>query len=209
MATPSTNQVTGQRTISRLARATIALVMLLHIPTSAASAQTSPAPNIYANFLGTWSGTQRAFKPGQEGTHALELKIAQDGKKNRLRFDYTYGKHGDKEFSRTRRFVEINPDKSELILQWQGDSADHYKILDLSEFVRRGLGTFSASMAWKEGRARHFSQFTLSLEPDSLQWQWEESPNGLNYEPLSLFTLKRVGPAPPISLQEAAAGRSN
>jgi hypothetical protein len=156
---------------------------------------TTPKADIYANFLGTWVGSDHYLKNNVPVDISLELTITETKKKDAIRCDYTYSKKGQKDYDRTTRFLTLLPATSEMILQWKGEDKDHYKASGLDEFSQAGLGTFTAVTTLMVNGQKTMYRGTFELGKDSFKYQWEKSLDGRDFNVSAIFLLTRVIPA--------------
>src|SRR6185437_10613621 len=98
---------------------------------SRSQARTAAPPDIYANFVGVWVGTDHYLKDGAEVTKPLRLTIEETKKKDAMRFMYEYGTKGQKDYSQPRRRITLNPSRAEMTSEWDDSAKDHWKALGL------------------------------------------------------------------------------
>ncbi len=164
---------------------------------SAAQTTPPPASQVYANFFGTWAGSNHYKKDDGWHDSKVNLKISPD--KRGMRFDYDYveddGKGGHDRYT---RFVTLTPSNSQVILQFSGSSKETYVATGLSEFARTGFGTFSfgtssgTSFIVRPDSKPSASRCIFALEKDDFSYEWQSGDLGKPYKIYALWTLKRV-----------------
>jgi hypothetical protein len=176
-----------------LARA-LGLVLLVALCCRVAAFGQAPATlstDIYANFVGTWVGTDRYLKDGAMITVLLRLEISETKKKDGLQCVYTYGEKGQKGFERSQRRITLNPSDGEMTSQWKRHSTEHYKAKDLDEFAKTGLGTFTSATEVKEDGKTVMYEGVFSLSKDKFFYRWDKSSDGKTFVTNGVFTLER------------------
>lgn len=155
----------------------------------------APPIDVYANFLGTWVGTNQHMEKGTAVETAVKLEITETKKNNAMRIDYTYGKQGEHDFGRETRFVTIASDKNIVMLQWKGEEEDPWAAQGLGDFMKTGLGVFTLQrVQGGAGNTTITYRGTFFLQPDTFSYQWEVSTDGKKFEATGIWELKRVLP---------------
>jgi hypothetical protein len=175
--------------------------IILLFQTAQLSAQTSvpSGVQVYSNFLGTWTGTNRYKREDIWHEGKLKLRITSD--KRGMRFDYDYldqDKKGKEHHDRSTRFVTLIPNGDKVVLQWDGSDTETYRANGLSKFAETGFGAFSFSGLWPDRKpAAMKCMFTLSK--DEFAYQWESGDPGSPYQLTAVWTLKKIATTAPPS----------
>ena len=148
----------------------------------------SAKPDIYANFVGVWVGTDKYLKDGKEITRAVRVTIQET--KNGMKWDYVYGT-GDQKDDRYTRLVTFHPSKSEIIFRYDDAEAEHFKAVDLDALEKNGYGVFYATNAYGEEGKKTTYLVKFDLEADTFRYGWFHSEDGKNFAQTSSYSLKR------------------
>jgi len=123
----------------------VASALALFPPAVALAQQTSNAqPDIYANFVGVWVGTDTYLENGREVTEPERVIVVESKKKDSMNWKYEDGTKGRKGYDRYSRQITLSPADSEITLVWENSVSEKLKAADLDTFAKTGLGTFSA-----------------------------------------------------------------
>jgi hypothetical protein len=164
---------------------TLFCLLVLHIALfrSVAVGQTLPS-DPYRNFVGDWSGVIE--KNSEDMPSTLTLHITEEVKKNRMRWDYVFGKPGEKGYTRDTKWIALKPGKEEMSTKWKGQDELEFKTINLHDFDARGFGVFVA----RERGA--LQRCTYELRPATLDYLWETA-DGQSYKIYSKFHFTRDG----------------
>src|ERR1700722_19615037 len=178
------------------------LILLLLLPISMTVCAQTPsvvpttALDVYANFVGDWVGTVLQLDHGVIVTTPVELKVTESGKKDSMRFEYTFGRKVENHFEDTSRIVTLNPGTSEVTSQYKGDHKEVNEATGLAKFAETGYGVFAFSRtlhASPGGIGSHpsFYRCTFSLKPNTFSYQPEVSSDGKTFMPTSVYSFSR------------------
>jgi hypothetical protein len=148
----------------------------------------------YDHFVGEWSGTDVYRSDHGMITIPVTIAITETKDKKSLRFDYSYGHKGEKDYSEQIRFLVLDPAKGEVTLNWQHDSKEHYTARELDEFVKTGYGALEFSNSEKMNGITMAFRCALTLTQDTLSYFWEESRNGAPFQVTGTFRFVRTPP---------------
>jgi len=163
---------------------------------SRSQARTAAPPDIYANFVGVWVGTDHYLKDGAEVTKPLRLTIEETKKKDAMRFMYEYGTKGQKDYSQPRRRITLNPSRAEMTSEWDDSAKDHWKALGLDLFAQKNLGLFRAVAADEENGKKVVWVETFDLGKDTFRYVVERSEDGRTFAITKTFVLNREAQPP-------------
>jgi hypothetical protein len=151
--------------------------------------------DIYANFVGTWIGTNHFLKDGVDTRHLVRVEITETKKHDAIICNYTYGKKGEKGFDHRSLRITLNPLKSEMTLLWNNEDTNHLKTSGLDSFAATGLGTFTGAFTAASNQMISASETTYEvlfhLEKDSYNYEWRSGRKGQALVLESVFSLKR------------------
>jgi len=159
------------------------------------SGNASRVESVYRNFLGSWEGESERMVSGRHVRETIELVVTEEPKKHRLRFDYhrNNGRIPD-----NSRFLNLDPSKETMTMQWKGSPMDRCAASGLKEFAQTGLGDFSAICQSKTDRLYDsttgqpgLNRMTLHLGIDTLDYEWALSTDGKTYAVYSKYSFKR------------------
>jgi hypothetical protein len=161
----------------------------------------------YRNFLGSWEGESERMVGGQHVRETIELVVTEEPKNHRLKFDYH---HNNGRIPDNSRFLNLDPSKEIVTMQWKGSPKDRCAASGLKKFVQTGLGDFSAICHSKTDRLYDpmtgqlgTNRITLHLGIDTLDYEWALSTDGKIYKVYSKFSFKRQPKHDNVSLQDA------
>jgi hypothetical protein len=151
--------------------------------------------SVYRNFLGSWEGESERVINGQHVRETVELLVTEEPKKHRLRFDYH---HNNGRVPDNRRFLNLDPSKEIVTMQWRDSPKDRCAASGLKEFAATGLGDFSAICHSKTDHLYDpmtgqlgISRITLHLGIDTLKYEWALSTDGKIYADFARLSFKR------------------
>src|SRR5260370_29750359 len=81
------------------------------------TANAHPNIDIYKNFVGRWTGYHEGTEKGTPVRISLEIVVTEEKNGKSMRFDYTYGTKGEKDFERLTRYVELQPASAAMSLR--------------------------------------------------------------------------------------------
>lgn len=179
-------------------RGTLTLPISVFIYCLAACGQSAPSgqPDIYANFVGVWVGTDHYRNDkDQDVTEDLRIEITESKKKDALECLYTYGHKGQKGFERKHRRITLDPTSAKMTSKFDGTDQDAYQTFGLSEFAVSGLGTFRAAKAEMIDGKKVLFLGLFTLDMDKFDYRWESSSDDAKtFAPFGSFSLHRESP---------------
>ena len=116
----------------------------------------------------------------------LTLHISEDAKNNRMRWDYVFGKPGEKGYEQATKWITLKPEKDEMSTKWKGHPGLEFKTVSLHDFADQGFGVFVALTRGAPQRC------TYELRPATFDYLWETS-DGKSYKIYSKFHFTRDG----------------
>jgi hypothetical protein len=158
-----------------------------------------PTADLYKNFLGHWTGYNESAQKGSVVHTSLDLVVTEEKNGKSMRFDYTYGKKGEKDFERLTRYVELRPTDAVMILRWKGEEKMTYKTDGLERFAQDGFGRFTAEQQRFLSQQKVFDRGTFELQQKTFFYKWERSTDGLHYAVTGVFALARETSATPTT----------
>lgn len=165
----------------------VALLSHLIMPLSVLRGQVNPGPtkaDPYRNFVGDWSGTALVNPDNEPPAVTLHISEEKDG--GRMRWDYVFGKPGEKGYTQATKWITFKPAKEEMSTKWKGHPGLEFKTVNLNQFADQGFGAFGALMRGASSRC------TYELRPATLDYLWETS-DGKTYKIYSKFHFTRDG----------------
>lgn len=145
-------------------------VMVLGVLSSCLVSAQAPPSGPYRNFIGDWSGTVEINPEDMPPT--LTLHITEDVKKHRMRWDYVFGKPGEKGYAKDTKWIEFKPSKEEMVTEWKGQHEDDFKTTTLNDFAFYGFGVIIAAERGGLNRCIY------NLQPTTLDYLWQTSEEG-------------------------------
>jgi hypothetical protein len=153
---------------------------------------TTPPIDIYAGFVGTWTGLGEYDMKGTHVAQPITISITETKKRDALKCEYVYGTKGKKYFSRDTRVIVFDRVRSVMKSHWKGKSSDVYQLEKFQAFAATGLGTFTAvAHELDQGRPAVFVGL-FHLERNNFSYKWDKSFDGKTFVPYGSFTLTRV-----------------
>jgi hypothetical protein len=151
---------------------------------------------LYSHFVGVWVGTYYGYREPKIVTSPVRVVITIDAKRERLRWEYTYGTKGQKSYDHLVRFMAIDPAKSWVTIN-QAGSEWTYKAGDLKELLDTGYGIFhfaGAEFQFSSG-SDVVSLGTYEIKEDSLYYCWAETSNRVDFSTRAEWKLTRESAA--------------
>jgi hypothetical protein len=155
------------------------------------SRETTPAQDIYRNFLGKWIGSSVVLRNGSYIKTPGEVIISELPEKHLMRLDYTFRRKEKTEVATQTQFVQLDPTKAKMKMHWQGNPREErYKVTGLDTFAETGLGDFTASQPVSdEGSTKNIDRITFHLGRDTLDYEWERTSDGQHYATIFMVSL--------------------
>ncbi|MBB5316780.1 hypothetical protein [Tunturibacter empetritectus] len=169
------------------------LLALLYLSPRSESQSASSQQNldIYKNFIGRWIGYNETLQNGSLKRVPLELLVTEEKDGKSIRVDYTYGRKGDDGFERQTRYIELRPEKAEMILHWKGEEREKFQTDGLEQFAENGLGKFVAQQKPSGNGQKVIYRATFELQPKTFSYVWERSGDGQKYGITGTFSFTR------------------
>jgi hypothetical protein len=149
--------------------------------------------------VGHWIGYNESVQKGAVVHTSLDLVVTEEKNGKSMRFDYTYGKKGEKDFKRLTRYVELRPTDAVVILRWKGEEKMSYNTDGLERFAQDGFGRFTAEQQRFLNQQKVFYRGTFELQPKTFFYKWECSDDGMHYAVTGVFSLARETNATPTT----------
>jgi len=183
---------TDVRLLGNISRNLLILLPILLIGLSLLSQVQSLPVDVYTNLLGDWGGYDDTTLYGVRKHIAVEVIITR--KKDSVQMDYTYSKPGQPDFTTITKFMTLDPLRSELTFRWKGlfQGRSKYKVKDLDEFARTGLGTFTATGP-AVGAGGGKGMFVFDLGSETMLYEWLSETASGSYATITTFSLHRIG----------------
>ena len=154
-----------------------------------------PSVDIYANFVGTWIGTNHFLKDGVDTRELVRVEITETKKHDAIICNYSYGKKGEKGFNHRSHRITLNPLKSEMTSRWDNEDTERLKTSGLDGFAATGLGIFTAAFTVASNPMISSSELTseclFRLDKDSFSYEWRDGHKGQPLVLESVVSLKR------------------
>jgi hypothetical protein len=147
--------------------------------------------DIYKNFSGRWIGYNESTGKSAQVRIPLEIVITEEKNGKSMRFDYTYGRKGEKDFERITRYVELQPADAVMSLRDKGQEKMTYRTDGLDQFAKAGLGRFTAQQQRLLNLQKDFLRGTFELQEKTFFYQWERSADGVHYTITGVNSLTR------------------
>jgi len=176
-----------------ISRVTFLVLTLLCCSQRSRCQITSDHPNAdpYKNFVGHWIGYNESVQKGAVVHTVLDLVVTEEKNGKSMRFEYTYGRKGEKDFEQITRYVELRPTDAVMILRWKGEEKMSYKTDGLERFAQDGFGRFTAEQQRFLNQQKVFDRGTFELQAKTFFYKWERSADGLHYAVTGVFSLAR------------------
>ncbi len=151
----------------------LVLILIALAPVSSPAQQAFPVVDIYANFVGRWTGTNQYTKEGALISEPVEITITETRKHDAIRLRFTYNK-GSKHADHRTQTWRFNPSAEEVLFEGSG-IPDRYSSTGLARFAETGYGTFSFQGTPAIDKGTVVWRGTIRLDPNHLFRQWEQN----------------------------------
>lgn len=170
------------------------LVCALYLVSTACVCAGAPAgTDIYAHFVGDWSGTDRYSKSGTFITEPLSLHVTELPKNKGISLKYTYGDGVQYKIEHLTRVITLDPARHKMTSQSHAFEKDTFEAMGLERFAENGLGNFHVEWTKLEGGVPVMYVGEYRLSENEFSWTWERAERGQALMPYGEFHLQRTG----------------